>query len=199
MKRTFIILLLSPLFFACNTENQKENELLQKENELLKRELEIEKKEKETSTKTLEPKTNLTYGSKPESKKIPKKITSYDIINSTIRELKSLLNSDENTTVQIDNYGNFSFDMGSASAGRVSGNLKDVILSIEYVPERPGCADICPEMELIHFRCINGNKCVTDPADPKMYGYFERGLISFDNLEIGKKTYKLLARIQNNL
>ncbi len=101
--------------------------------------------------------------------------------------------------MKIDNYGNFSFDMGSASAGRVSGNLKDVIISIEHKPERPGCADICPPMEIIHFRCVNGRKCVTDPADPESFGYFNEGVISFDNLKMGRNTYKLLSTIKKNI
>lgn len=121
------------------------------------------------------------------------------IAQETIVELKNLLNKNNWGIVKIDKYGNFSFDMGSASAGRVSGNLKDVTISIEHSPERPGCADVCPPMEIIHFKCINGKKCVTDTADSKLYGYLNQGVITFQNLKNGKKTYKLLSIIQENL
>lgn len=88
--------------------------------------------------------------------------------------------------------------MGAASAGRVSGNLKNVILSIEYKPERPGCADICPPMEIIHFNCLNGKNCIEDPAF-KNDGKYESGMITFEDLEIGRKTYKLLREIQDKI
>lgn len=189
MKKILAILILSSLIVNCNSSNQKEKELMKKENELLKRELEIQKKENQLSkTKKALPK-----------KKIEQKKSKEIIAQETIIELKNLLNNNNWEIVKLDNYGNFSFDMGSASVGRISGNLKDVIINIEHKPERPGCADVCPPMEIIHFKCINGKKCVTDPADPKLYGYFNQGVISFENLENGKKTYKLLSIIQKNI
>jgi hypothetical protein len=99
----------------------------------------------------------------------------------------------------IDNLGNFKFDTGAASTGRVSGNLSNVFISLEILPERPGCADICPETAIIHFKCENGTNCVTDPFDPQLSGYHNEGAISFQNLETGKKVYTLLNQIKNKL
>ena len=174
---------------------------MQKENELLKRELEIQKKEnqlsetkEEITEQKVQNKENTSTKTKPKIKNKSKK----EIREETIFELKKLLNKNNWEIAKLDNYGNFSFDMGSASAGRVSGNLKDVTLSIEHKPERPGCADVCPPMKIIHFNCLNGNKCVKDPAFPKL-GSHSQGVITFEKLEAGKSTYNLLYTIQNNL
>ncbi|MDT8346271.1 MAG: hypothetical protein RQ756_00600 [Flavobacteriaceae bacterium] len=70
-----------------------------------------------------------------------------DKINSDIKKVFALLNH-EITKASIDSKGNFSFGMGSASAVRVAGNLKEIELNTEYLPERPGCADICPRQLL---------------------------------------------------
>lgn len=118
--------------------------------------------------------------------------------DSLINELESKLNG-EYTDADIDKLGNFKFDMGSASAGRVSGKLSEVFISMEILPSRPGCADICPEMAIIHFKCPNNVKCVTDPADPKAYGYFNEGVITFENLEIAKDVYNLLNNIKKSM
>ena len=99
----------------------------------------------------------------------------------------------------IDNLGNFKFDMGSASGGRVSGKLSEVFITMEILPERPGCADICPEMAVIHFKCINDKDCVTDPADPQMYGYFKEGVITFHNIDNGREVYTLLNDLKESL
>lgn len=184
MNKILVITIISVLLFSCNSKEQ--NELLVQENELLKKELEIEKREKElllenstnNNSKTVEPTKDRN--------------TKYDILNSDIKELNKLLN-DSN----IDVYGNFSIDMGSASAGRVMGNLKDVYLSIEHLPERPGCADICPEMVIIHFRCYDGKKCLTDPAFKEFYS--DESGISFENIKNGKRVYNLLQKIKDNL
>lgn len=71
--------------------------------------------------------------------------------------------------VKINNRKDFSFDMGSTSAGRVSGNLNKVIIRIEHKPERLGCADICPSMKITYFQCTNENKYLNDPALPEFY------------------------------
>ena len=99
----------------------------------------------------------------------------------------------------IDSLANFSFDMGSASAGRISGNLRKVFISMEILPERTGCADICPEMVVIHFKCENNQRCISDPADPKLYGYYNEGVITFENLETGERVYQLLNLIKEKL
>lgn len=99
----------------------------------------------------------------------------------------------------IDNFGNFKFDTGAASTGRVSGNLSNVFISLEILPERPGCADVCPETAIIRFKCDNGKNCVTDPFDPQLSGYHNEGAISFQNLETSKKVYTLLNQIKNKL
>lgn len=199
MKKILAILILSTLLLNCNSSSQKENELMKKENELLKRELEIQKKENELSeTKKPLPNKKNQVKKKAITKTIIKTKSKIEIAQEKIIELKSLLNKGDWEIMTLDNYGNFSFDMGSASAGRVSGNLKDIIISIEHKPERPGCADICPPTEIIHFKCLNGNKCVKDPAFPKM-GSHSQGVISFENLKLGKTTYKLLSEIQNKI
>jgi len=115
-----------------------------------------------------------------------------------IIKLESHFNT-EYSDADIDNLGNFKFDMGSASAGRVFGNLRDVFITMEILPERPGCADVCPEMAVIHFKCENNQKCVTDPANPQLYGYFDEGIITFVNLETAKEVYQLLNEIKKTL
>jgi len=122
----------------------------------------------------------------------------YSELNELISELESHFDNDYNDA-DIDNLGNFKFDMGSASSGRVSGKLTEVFISMEILPERPGCADICPEMAVIHFKCDAEKKCVTDPADPQLYGYHNEGVINFENLENGQKVYSLLNKIKNKL
>ncbi|NLN25766.1 MAG: hypothetical protein GX163_09025 [Bacteroidetes bacterium] len=169
-KFVFIIAL---LFFACNS-NDRQKELL-KENELLKQELEIETQQKPTSA-------TLATAAAVKNEKT----------NATISEIERLL---PDSTVDI--YGNFSIDMGSASSGRVTGNLLDVALDVEHLPERPGCADICPEMIVIHFKCQNNTNCITDPAFRDFFS--DEGSISFVNIEKGKRIYDLLIAIQKTL
>src|SRR5690606_6130056 len=113
------------IFFSCNTSDKKENELLKKENELLIRELEIEKKENQIKETPVQ--KEIITSTKTLSKK--------DILNSDIKKVFSLLNN-EITNIKMVSNGDFSFDMGSASSGRVSGNLKEVDIVIEYLPER---------------------------------------------------------------
>lgn len=190
--RSVSILIIAILLLGCNSGNQQSIELLKKENELLKLKLQYQNQESKDSIKTKKPDVNKN------SKSNPKPKNRYKTINEDITELKQLLNGGDWDVVLIDIYGNFSFDMGAASAGRVSGNLRDVILSIEYQPERPGCADICPPMEIIHFNCLNGKNCIEDPA-MKDLGKYESGMITFVNLEMGRKTYKLLREIQDKI
>lgn len=186
MSKTLIFTIISILFISCNSNSKKQNELLVLENELLQKELEIEKREKELLLEN-------SIKKSPESSKPTKhRNTKYDWLNSDIEEFNKLLN-DSN----IDVYGNFSFDMGSASVGRIMGNLKSVYLSIEHLPERPGCADICPEMIIIHFRCYEAEKCLTDPAFKEFDNDYKT--ISFSNIETGKKVYNLLQRIKESL
>jgi hypothetical protein len=185
MKKTAIAIF-SLLLLSCNSSVQKEKELLKKENDLLKRELEIQKRE-----------SQLTDNERVTSKGKKSK-TQMETVEQSIFRLKTLLNVNGWEVVKINNKGDFSLDMGSASAGRVSGNLKDLSLKIEHKPKRPGCADICPPMEILYFNCVNTNKCLKDPALPKM-GNYSQSSISFTNLEIGKATFKLLETIKNNL
>lgn len=178
MNKILLSVISLTFLFSCNSS--RENELIKKENELLKRELEIQKKENSLIKSELHKKQQ-------------------NPTDELIESLTKLLNKDGWDIIKVDKSGNFSFDMGSASSGRISGNLKDVIISIEHKPERPGCADICPPMEIIHFQCINGDKCVTDPAFSKTLGYYSNGSISFGNLLNGKKTYQLLSDLQKTI
>ena len=182
MKQILIILSFVFIFFSCNTSDKKENELLKKENELLIRELEIEKKENQTKETPVQ--KEIVTSTKTLSKK--------DILNSDIKKVFSLLDT------KIGSNGDFSFDMGSASSGRVSGNLKEVDIVIEYLPERPGCADICPEMAVIYFKCKYNKKCVSDPGFISG-GSYSSGSISFQNLKLGSEIFDLLNKIQTNL
>lgn len=118
-------------------------------------------------------------------------------IYANIDLLKQLLNSDESNAVKLDDFGNFTIDMGSASAGRFAGLLDDVELSIEYLPVRPGCEGECPEMQVIHFKCLDGNQCLKDPSILDMN--FNEGDISFSNVELSNKVYKLFSEIQKEL
>lgn len=138
--------------------------------------------EKGISSKTINP---LSEGMTKEEK-----------VNSDIKSVFKLLN-DDTVKTSIDSNGYFSFDMGAASAGRVSGNLKDVNLSIQYLPVRPGCADICPEMALVIFECKFGKECLGDPTFSKIKS--ETGTISLVNLDIASLLYDFLKRIQSNL
>lgn len=90
--------------------------------------------------------------------------------------------------------GNVILDMGAASAGRVTFNIKDVSISMEELPERPGCADICPPTTLINFRCNDFKKCIADPAFEKM-GRSARGAITYD-INRGKEAYHFLLQLQ---
>lgn len=123
-------------------------------------------------------------------------MTREEMINSDIKEFFTLLN-DGITVTSINSEGDFSIDMGAASAGRVSGNLKDVNLSIEYLPEMPGCADICPEMAVISFKCKSKTECLSDPT--LMEFRTERSGITIANKDRGAYIYDLLIRIQKNL
>ncbi|NCO62694.1 MAG: hypothetical protein GW849_02310 [Flavobacteriia bacterium] len=192
MKHPLLFLILIVFFSACNTRNQKETELLQKENDLLKKELEFEKMKNEMETKKepsneLQIKENVPIQSTNPSKD--------EIISTDIKALFKLLNNGFGSST-FDSQGNFSIDTGAASTGRVQGNLKQVNLSIEYLPIRPGCADICPEMAIIRFKCKFGN-CLNDPNMQNFKS--DESAISFDGLETGKKVYELMKRIQKNL
>lgn len=123
-------------------------------------------------------------------------MTREEMINSDIKEIFTLLN-DGITVTSIDSEGNFSIDMGAASVGRVSGNLKDVNLSIEYLPEMPGCADICPERAVISFKCKSKTECLADPT--LMEFRTERSGITIANKDRGGYVFDLLIRIQMNL
>lgn len=179
------VLLISLLLFSCNN-SKEQNEFLIKENELLKKELEVEKKKKELLEQNAHKESSKPVNTEDD------RDARYKLLNSDIEKMKSLL-PDSNVGV----YGDFSIDLGSASAGRVMGNLRDVYLSIEHLPKRPGCADICPEMIVIHFNCYDGKKCVTDPAFKEFYS--NSGVISFSNIENGKMIYDLLQNIKKNL
>lgn len=123
-------------------------------------------------------------------------MTKEEKVNSDIKSIFKLLNDDTIKT-SIDSNGYFSFDMGAASVGRVIGNLKDVNVSITYLPKQPGCADICPEMALIIFECKFEKECISDPAFAEIKN--KTGTISLVNLDTASLLYDLLKRIQNNL
>lgn len=133
------------------------------------------------------------------SKKInplPEGMTKEEKVNSDIKSIFKLLN-DNIVKTSIDSNGYFSFDMGAASVGRATGNLKDVNISIKYVPEQPGCADICPEMALILFECKFEKECVSDPSSTEIKN--KTRTISLVNLDTASLLYDLLKRIQSNL
>lgn len=183
MRKIFFTLSLMPLFFACNTGNQKENELLRKENELLKRELAIEKKENQITKETIEDnEVQHSYLSK---------------LDLDIIELSKLMNVDF-TSLILDSDGNIKYDSGTGSNGRFSGNMKNVNLSIEHksiIVENQGLGNPSEGIiAVIHFRCKNGTKCLTDLG-------FEHSssIMSFGNKANANKAYKLLNRIQQNL
>lgn len=90
--------------------------------------------------------------------------------------------------------GGLILDMGSASTGRISFNVKNVSISIKELPERPGCADICPPEFLITFRCNNKSKCVVDPAMEEFGGSKEGSIIY--GIERGKEAYHFLLQLQ---
>ncbi|MEM6342795.1 MAG: hypothetical protein AAF927_02910 [Bacteroidota bacterium] len=116
-----------------------------------------------------------------------------------VKELEDLLNKNGRTVVKFDSHGNFSFDMGSASKGRILGNLKDVLISIEHLPHKSGNTNVGPAVEIIHFKCLNAENCLKDPAFTKELGSFNHKTIRFENLEIGLKVYEYLIKIQENL
>ena len=94
---------------------------------------------------------------------------------------------------QIDEYGNITIDMGSASAGRLMLRISDVNIKMEERKEEPGCADVCPPRILIHFECRKA-ECISDPAfnfEPN-----QTGVIVFDDLKKGKKTYAYLIALK---
>tara|TARA_A100000171_G_C2139729_1_gene153942 strand:- start:2672 stop:3244 length:573 start_codon:yes stop_codon:yes gene_type:complete len=189
MKRNSILLLLIvAIIFSCKNDSTKENELLQKENELLKKEIELERRENSMDKK----KSNK---SEIESEDIKSKPSKRDLLSSNISEFNMLHSKSENIKVQYN--GDFVIDMGSASSGRVAGNLKNLNLSFEHLPERPGCADVCPEMIVIKFDCKLRKKCISEPTMSDFYS--DSGTISIANISVGKKTFELLNRINKNL
>ncbi|WP_158963436.1 hypothetical protein [Myroides fluvii] len=155
MKSILFTILLSSLFFSCNSKEQSTNTSTESNNVFLEHR------------------------------------TKEEILNAEIKEVYSLLNQ------PIKSNGDFYFDSGSASAGRIAGNLKDVDITIEYLPEQPGCADICPEMAIISFKCKFNNNCLIDPAFPEL----ERnsGITTIVDLEIASKVFDLLNRIKSKL
>lgn len=90
--------------------------------------------------------------------------------------------------------GGLILDMGSRSAGRVAFNIKHVSISMEKLPERPGCADICPPMTLIKFKCNEGKECITDPAFEKL-GKTSKSSITY-NIDKGTEAYNFLLELQ---
>lgn len=195
MKHHFIFLLVTYFIVACNSNTRKEAELLQKENELLKKELEIEKmrneielEAKKEPSKDIQKNENVPVQNNKPSKE--------ERISTDINTLFNLLKNEIGSST-FDSRGNFSIDTGSASSGRVQGNLKDVNLSIQYLPERPGCADICPEMAVINFKCKYDTNCIKDPLISNYSG--NESSISFMGLDTGKKVFELLSSIQKNL
>ncbi len=95
---------------------------------------------------------------------------------------------------EIDDYGNISIDMGSASAGRVLLRITDVNITMTEKKERPGCADICPPMILINFECRK-SKCISDPYLKDIYS--QTGVISFTDLQKGKKAFEYLKSVKS--
>ncbi len=192
MKKTFIFLILIiTTILGCKSDSDKERELLEKENQLLKKELELEKRENALEFEDKKSISNESIQKNNENLSKAKNTIKSDII-----EFKKLFSGDI-TTVQLNTKGDFSFDMGSASAGRVSGNLRSVEIIMEHIPERPGCADICPEMILIRFECKNDKNCVTDPAFSNTY--YDSGAISITNIELGRESYRLLRKIADQI
>lgn len=90
--------------------------------------------------------------------------------------------------------GRMVLDMGAASAGRVEFNIRDVSISMEEVPERPGCADVCPPMTLIYFKCNGKVKCVSDPIVQEAGTWYE-GRITY-GIEHGREAYLFLLKAQ---
>ena len=170
-------------FISCsqndkNLDSSREIELIKKENELLKRELSLTEKESQTT-----------------------KATNDEFKNIRIDELtKSLNKLLQNNRDFIEGYfystGDFQIDMGTASDGRIKTNLKLVKLTKELRPEEPGCADICPERYLIHFKCKNG-KCIGDPMVENML--FDKGVIVFYDIQKGKEFYKKMMELKGQL
>lgn len=169
MKNKFTLLILFAMIISCQTNNKKENELVQKETSISKEDV---------------------------SNNIEIPLTKDQKLTEDIQTLFTILNNELQTS-SFNSKGNFSIDMGAASAGRVKGNLKDVNLHLEFLPERPGCADVCPEMAVIYFKCKFGN-CIEDPNVPQL-GKHNEGAISFQGLNTGKKVFQLLSRVQKNL
>lgn len=114
--------------------------------------------------------------------------------NNTQQNIQELLYILDGEKQYLDDSGEFLFDMGSASAGRVAGNLKDVTIHMEHKPERPGCADICPEMIIITFKCKGNKDCTYNPEFPEFIA--DIGVITFIDIKAGKKSYQLLKDIQ---
>jgi hypothetical protein len=170
MKNIFTPLIFIALFISCQSNDKKENDVVKEETAL------------SNNNKSL---INDTPLSKDQT------------LTEDIKSLFTILNN-ELMTSQFDSQGNFSIDMGAASTGRVKGNLKKVDLRIEFLPERPGCADVCPEMAVIYFKCKYGVKCIEDPNVPQFDKHNE-GAISFQGLDTGLKVFQLLGRVQKSL
>lgn len=188
------LLIISSIFFMFSCDSNPCIDSLKKENEWLKNTLEIEKREIKT---TVFEHPILKDSSELQTVFYPSMHLNKDELLSLDIQTLFLNLNDETTKASIDYAGNFSIDMGSATAGRVVGNLNEIDLIIEYLPVRPGCADNCPEMAIIHFNCKDEKKCVTDTVATELS--HESGVITFTDLEFGKKIFDLLKRIQNNL
>jgi hypothetical protein len=98
---------------------------------------------------------------------------------------------------KIDEYGNIEVDFGSASAGRLKLNLKDVTMKMEERPEEPGCQEMCPPRIMITFKCERG-PCIEDPT---MEDLSRRQVKTLDihDIENGKKCYDVLKQLKGLL
>ena len=192
MKASLILSIIAiTLTISCKSDREKENKLLLKENELLKKELELEKRENSMSLVD----KNLNDSQELNQQKSIQEFKKRKDLNSDIAIFNNLFTDYE--SIVVSQNGDFIFDMGSASAGRIAGNLNDLTLRLEHLPERRGCADFCPEMILIHFNCKNGKKCISDPATPNYST--NSGTISIANIDLGKRSFNLLKKISDNL
>jgi hypothetical protein len=178
------------LALSCNSNNSNEA-LLLKENELLKKEVELQKMKNELLKKEKQIKRKTNFNNK---KKINKKLkkTENNNLHSLIYELSQLLGE---TLQKIDTEGNISYDSGTASSGRFSGNLRDVNINLKYHTDSD--CDGCPSQGIlanIVFTCKNNLNCLEDMGFKQ-----SSSLMSFSNKNKAKKVYEILIQIQNNL
>ena len=179
---------------SCSTSNDKSKETLEKENELLKRELAIK-----TQEDSLEKEMKLQVKESKKEQSRPETVIPPRAAASIVSDILEIMNTDEFTSCNIDQRGNFEIDMGSFSAGRVGGKLGDIDIRREHREEEPGCADICPERILIHFTC-KSNKCLYDPASKNDKNLlFDSSVIQFFDIQNGNNMFDLLVELKNTL